>query len=66
MRNALKENDFRSITKQKHPLLKKEHRIQRLKFALYHQNWTVEDWKRILWSDETKINRIGSDGKVYT
>ena len=26
----------------------------------------MEDWKRVLWSDETKINRIGSDGKVYT
>ena len=26
----------------------------------------MEDWKRILWSDETKINRIGSDGRVYT
>jgi hypothetical protein len=25
----------------------------------------VKDWKRILWTDETKINRIGSDGKVY-
>ena len=37
-----------------------------LNFARYHENWTVEDWKRILWSDETKINRIGSDGKVYT
>jgi len=26
----------------------------------------VEDWKRVLWSDETKINRIGSVGRVYT
>ena len=26
----------------------------------------MEDWKRVLWSDETKINRIGSDGRVYT
>jgi len=26
----------------------------------------VEDWKRVLWSDETKINRIGSDGRSYT
>ena len=36
-----------------------------LKFAKYHENWTVEDWKRVLWSDETKINRIGSDRRVY-
>ena len=25
----------------------------------------MEDWKRVLWSDETKINRIGSDGHEY-
>lgn len=25
----------------------------------------MEDWKRVIWSDETKINRIGSDGKQY-
>ena len=31
-----------------------------------HENWTVEDWKRVLWSDETKINRIGSDGRMHT
>src|SRR5882762_194679 len=28
-------------------------------------NLTGEDWKRILWSDETRINRIGSDGRAY-
>ena len=26
----------------------------------------MEDWKRVLWSDKIKINRIGSDGRVYT
>jgi transposase len=66
VRNALKEDNFWSVVKQKRPLLKKAHRLQRLKFARYHANWTVEDWKRVLWSDETKINRIGSDGRVYT
>ena len=25
----------------------------------------MEDWKQIIWSDETKINRIGSDGKQW-
>ena len=25
----------------------------------------MEDWKRVIWSDETKINRIGSNGQEY-
>ena len=25
----------------------------------------MEDWKRVVWSDETKINRVGSDGKQW-
>jgi hypothetical protein len=64
VRNALKKNQFYAATK-KTPLLKCAHHIWHLQFARYHENWTVEDWKRILWTDETKINRIGSDGKVY-
>src|SRR5882724_8142573 len=66
VRNALKENNFHSVTKKKSPLLKKGHQLACLRFSQYHENWTVEDWKRVLWSDETKINRIGSDGRVYT
>src|SRR5260370_41932478 len=65
VRNVLKEAGFRSATKKKVPMLKGTHCQQCLKFAQYHENWTVEDWKRVLWTDETKINRIGSDGKVY-
>ena len=65
VRNALKEAGLWSVTKKKVPLLKQTHWQRWLKFAHYHKNWTVEDWKRVLWSDETKINRIGSDGNVY-
>ena len=65
VRNVLKEAGFRSATKKKVPMLKGSHHQQHLKFAQYHENWTMEDWKRVLWTDETKINRIGSDGKVY-
>ena len=25
----------------------------------------MEDWKRVIWSDGTKINKIGSDGQEY-
>ena len=56
--NALKQDDFCAVVKRKCPLLKKAHRLECLKFARYHENWTVEDWKRILWSYKTKINRL--------
>jgi DDE superfamily endonuclease len=56
---------LKAVTKKKKPLLSAVHRKKCLAFALKYQNWTVEDWKRIIWSDETKINRIGSDGKQW-
>jgi hypothetical protein len=64
VRNVLKAAHLKAVTKKKKPLLS-IHRQRRLAFALAHQHWTVEDWNCVIWSDETKINRIGSDGKVY-
>ena len=34
-------------------------------FAIQHKDWTIEDWKKVIWSDETKINRLGSDGRKW-
>ena len=36
-----------------------------LDFALAHKDWTLEDWKHVIWSDKTKINCLGSDGKKW-
>ena len=30
-----------------------------------HKNWNLEGWTRVIWSDEMKINMIGSDGMIY-
>ncbi|KAJ1299603.1 hypothetical protein OPQ81_012023 [Rhizoctonia solani] len=46
----------------KKPKLTRAHIKAHLEFAKVHKDWTVEDWKRVLWSDETKINRLWSDG----
>ena len=27
----------------------------RYQFALRYQDWTLEDWKRVIWSDETSV-----------
>jgi transposase len=65
VRRTLKQHGLKAVVKAKRPLLKAQHRKARLSFALKYQNWTVDDWKRVLWSDETKINKIGSDGHQY-
>lgn len=65
VRNTLKEASLKAVVKKKKPLLSAGHKKKRLAFALKYQHWTVEDWKRVIWSDETKINRIGSDGQEY-
>lgn len=65
VRNVLKAGNFAAYIKQDRPKLQPRHIKARLDFALKHQHWTVDDWKRVIWSDETKINRIASDGKEY-
>lgn len=65
VRNVLKKNNYKAVTKKKKPLLSAVHRKKRLAFAFKYKEWTVEDWARVVWSDETKINRLGSDGKQW-
>jgi len=66
IRNVLKQQGLKSLVKPKKPLLTPKHKNQRLEFARRHQHWTIDDWKRVVWSDETKINRYGSDGRKWS
>lgn len=36
-----------------------------MEFANRYKDWTVEEWKRVLWSDESKFNLCNSDGNAY-
>jgi hypothetical protein len=65
VRNSLKVAGLKAVVKKKKPFLTKKQRKDRMDFALAHQHWTVEDWKKVVWSDETKINRLGSDGRKW-
>lgn len=33
-------------------------------FLIRHKQWTINQWKNVLWSDEAKIKRLGSDGRL--
>ena len=61
----LKEMGMKAVVKKKRPLLSKRHMKERLDFAIAHQDWTVDDWRHVVWSDETKINHLGSDGRKW-
>lgn len=63
--NALKKEDLVARAKVKKPLLSRCHIKQRLDFAHKYQHWTVADWEHVVWSDETKINRLASDGRQW-
>ena len=65
VRRALKKAGMKAAVKQKKPFLRPQHIRARLAFAQRHKYWTVDDWKRVIWSDETKINRFGPDGRKW-
>ncbi len=46
------------------PLLSAKNRERRLQFTQDHQNWTIEDWKNVAWSDESRFLLWHSDGCV--
>lgn len=69
VRKRLIENNLHGRVARKVPLLTKKHVKARMKFAMDHTNWDgpdgIKKWRNVLWSDETKINLRGSDGKLF-
>ncbi|KAG1276163.1 hypothetical protein G6F66_012607 [Rhizopus arrhizus] len=63
--NALKSLGFKARPKRKVPLLSAKHRKARLEWALAHRYWTIDDWRKVIFSDESKINVWGSDGVEF-
>jgi transposase len=59
----LREWDFGAHVAAKKPLLSYDHMQRRLEWAKKHVDWTVEDWKRVLFSDETPFCLFQSFGR---
>ncbi len=63
-RGTLKQMGYSSRRPHRVPLLSDKNRERRLQFAQAHQNWTIEDWKNVAWSDESRFLLRHSDGRV--
>ena len=59
----LQEDHVRKWKAVKRALLTKKHAIKRLKWATEHRHWTREDWARVLFSDESVIQK-DSNGRI--
>lgn len=44
-----------SVKPTRKPGLTKAQQAARLLFCLAHQHWTLEDWKKVIWTDETSV-----------
>lgn len=49
----------------KKPLISKKNQAARLAFANKHVIWSEKEWQKVFFSDESKFNVFGSDGKHY-
>lgn len=47
------------------PFISKKNKASRKKFATEHVTWTEEQWGCVHFSDESKFNLFGSDGRRY-
>lgn len=46
------------------PGLTHEAKAARLRWCIEHKDWTLEDWKNVIWSDETSVTMGGQRGRI--
>lgn len=64
IRNRLHEDGQRSRMRVIRLKLTRAHRAARLRFAREHLNWTMDNWRTVLFSDECKVKFFSDDRRV--
>lgn len=49
----------------KKPFLRPVNKKKRLEWAKFHKDWTTDQWKSVLWSDESKFEVFGSKRRTF-
>jgi hypothetical protein len=65
VRCRLLEKGLRGCKAKRKPLLTEKQRHNRLRWAKAHANWTVNDWKKVVFSDESTFNVNNHAGNCY-
>ncbi|KAG2195509.1 hypothetical protein INT46_002704 [Mucor plumbeus] len=65
IRHVLKSEGFKARRKVKTNFVNTTNKRKRFAWVKKYQHYTVDDWRKWGFSDETRINMWGSDGKSY-
>lgn len=65
MQRRLREVGLHGRKARKKPRLNSSQKRARLLFAHEHKNWSLTQWSRVLFSDESRFCLFRSDGRVY-
>ncbi|GFU66761.1 HTH_Tnp_Tc3_2 domain-containing protein [Trichonephila clavipes] len=63
VRNVIRYAGYSSRVARKKPFINIKNKKKRLEFAKTHQLKTDNFWKKVIFSDESKFNIFGSDGR---
>ena len=65
VRRALREVGLGTQVKQRKSFMSRKHVLTRMRFAQRFENWTIDNWKRVIFSNEIKINKFNLDGRSW-
>ena len=64
IRYRLHEGDLKARRPARGSILTRQHRVQRYEFAQEHQNWRLQDWRKGLFTDESRFHLNACDRRV--
>ena len=61
--HGLDESGLKSRRPATGPELLQQHHVERLRFAHNHDNWNLGEWRRVLFTDESRFTFRSPDGR---
>ena len=65
VKRRLRESGLHGQIAARKPLLRRGNKQKRFVWAKKHKEWTLDQWKSVLWSDESKFEIFGSNRRVF-
>jgi transposase len=65
VKNYLDYNGLQCRIKQKNPFLSATHKENRYNFSKKYLRYSYFDWKKVIWSDESKFSLVNNNGREF-